>query len=256
MAERMSCATVADTLAEVATGAASGPDRARVLSHLAGCEKCRRELDELTRVADEVLLVAPEHEPPAGFESAVLARIAEQADRPEDDQAPASASAPTQVPHPLPAERRGLRRAFRPLALAAAAVVIALGSAGVVWQATSDERDIAASYRDTLEIANGQYFAAAPLLDPAGNQVGHVFLYQGEPAWVFAVLGQAAQPGVYDVVVATDDARHAAGTCDAENGDCGAGATVDADIRDIRYVQLVAEDGPTFTASLSSGWGS
>lgn len=236
MVEPTNCHDIADLLAEVATGAASGPDRARVLSHLTGCEDCRRELAELTKVADEVLRVAPEHQPPAGFESAVLARIAASADQPGPEQ---------------PASIEPKRRLWRPLAMAAAAVTIALAASGTVWQVTSGDRELAASYRDTLNVAHGQYFTAAPVLDSSGAQVGHVFAYQGEPSWVFAVLGQAPEPGTYDVVITTDDSTDTVAVCEAETT-CSIGTTVNTDINQIDRVQLIAPGGTTLTATLTS----
>jgi hypothetical protein len=61
--------------AELALGLLTGPDRATGLAHLAGCPSCREQVDELARVADRLLLLAPEAEPPAGFESKVLAAV-------------------------------------------------------------------------------------------------------------------------------------------------------------------------------------
>ncbi len=60
---------------ELALGLLSGPDRASALSHLAGCPSCREQVDDLARVADRLLLLAPDDEPPAGFESRVLAAV-------------------------------------------------------------------------------------------------------------------------------------------------------------------------------------
>ena len=224
---------IADVLAEVATGAASGPDRALVLSHLVGCEACRRELAELTKVADEVLLVAPEQQPPAGFESGVLARIA------------GSAGSVRPV-------ARVRRRVWRTVAAVAAAVAIGLGATGAVWQATSDDRDLAARYRETLDVAHGQYFTAAPVLDAGGTQVGHVFLYQGEPSWVFVVLDRAPEPGAYDVAITTADGTDTVATCHAETTGCGVGATVDTDIDRIHQVRLVAPSGTVLAATIAS----
>jgi hypothetical protein len=53
---------------------------------VAGCAACRAELDELAGMADTLLLLGPEAEPPAGFESRVLDRLA--AVRPAPDLAP------------------------------------------------------------------------------------------------------------------------------------------------------------------------
>ena len=61
--------------AELALGLLTGPERATGLSHLVDCPSCREQVDELARVADRLLLLAPEAEPPAGFESRVLAAV-------------------------------------------------------------------------------------------------------------------------------------------------------------------------------------
>lgn len=241
MTERPSCAHLADTLAEVATGAASGPDRALVLDHLAGCADCRRDLDELTRVADDILLVAPEHEPPAGFESAVLARIA--AEPRADAERPAPAGA--QTVH-LPARRR---RFGQPLAQAAAAALLALGAAGVVWQATEADRDLAAAYRDTLDVADGRYFSAVDLLRPDGASAGTVFFYEGNPSWLFTVVRDAPVDGTYDVMLSTAGRDVLVTTCAVRDATCGAGATVDVPIYRIDEIRLVAPDGTTLTTA-------
>ncbi|WP_026874411.1 zf-HC2 domain-containing protein [Jiangella gansuensis] len=234
MVEPTRCGDIADALAEVATGAASGPDRARVLSHLAGCPDCRRELEELTKVADDVLLVAPQHDPPAGFEGAVLARIAAD-------------------PGTEPAAVTSLRPPRRWPLLAAAAAVAVAGAvgAGIAWQSGSDDRDLAASYRDTLEVANGRYFHAAPIQDPDGAQVGHVFLYQGEPSWVFTVLDGSVPAGTYDVIVATGEETESVARYEVSDDGGGTGATVEYDIRDIERIELVAADGTVFAADLA-----
>ncbi|PZF82075.1 anti-sigma factor family protein [Jiangella anatolica] len=262
MVDPTRCGDIADALAEVATGAASGPDRARVLAHLAECPDCRRELEELTRIADEVLLVAPEHDPPAGFEGAVLARIAALADErpPADPSAGPPAGPPAEDEPDAVVTPLRPRRWRRVLPYAVAAVIAGIAGvigAGVVWQATSDDRDLAAGYRETLEIANGRYFDAAPIVDDAGEQVGHVFLYQGDPAWVFTVLGATAEPGTYEVTVTTEDgsteqlAENEVGPSGGESG-----GRVDTRIHDIERIDLVGPGGVTYTAHLAAGWAS
>ena len=53
-----------------------GPDEADdVLAHVAGCARCRAELDALSATADRLLLLAPAAEPPAGFEARALAAM-------------------------------------------------------------------------------------------------------------------------------------------------------------------------------------
>ncbi len=97
--------------AELALGLLSGPERAAGLSHLAGCPSCREQVDELARVADHLLLLAPEAEPPAGFESRVLAAVG---------------SAATEGVVPVAPGGRGLGRGRR-VGVVAALVAAALG---------------------------------------------------------------------------------------------------------------------------------
>jgi hypothetical protein len=72
----MRCDEVRAVAAELALDELTGAERATALGHLAQCPECRSEVAELAAVADAVLLVAPSVEPPAGFESRVLAQLA------------------------------------------------------------------------------------------------------------------------------------------------------------------------------------
>lgn len=230
------CGRLSDALAEFATGAASGADRARVLRHLAGCGECRETLATLSAVADEVLLIAPERQPPAGFESAVLDRIAALDSASEDSTTE-------------PVRRPVRRRAFRALAAATAAVLIGVGAALGVWWSTAADRELAAAYRETLGVADGRYFTAAPVVGGDGEQIGHVFAYQGDPSWVFAVLDGAPEAGAWDVVAVTDDWTASVATCEVAEASCGAGATIDADLHQLHEVELISPDGTVLTAT-------
>jgi hypothetical protein len=210
------CAEVADLLPEVATGAATGPDRARVLRHLAGCASCRVELEELSRTADELLPLVPEREPPAGFEAAVLARLAP----------------------PAPAVHSRPRRAWR-LAVAAAAVVVAAAlAAGLVWWRTAPDRQLAAQYRQTLSIGDGSYLEAAPVTS-GSTTVGHLYAYQGHPSWIYVTVTNAPAPGRYQVELTAKDGRQwQMGECVVTRRYCGAGATIRIRVEDISAVRL------------------
>jgi hypothetical protein len=91
------------------------------------------------------------------------------------------------------------------LALAAAALASALLGAGAVWLALGDDRDLASAYRETLEVADGEYLDAAPLDALAGGRIGEVFGYQGETPWVLVIVASgepgrvALSPGRYEV---------------------------------------------------------
>lgn len=60
---------------DLALGFVEEPLRSRLLAHAGACPACRSLLDGLGSVVDRLLLVAPQEEPPAGFESRALARI-------------------------------------------------------------------------------------------------------------------------------------------------------------------------------------
>jgi hypothetical protein len=69
------CAQVRELAPELALGVLGGGERAEVIAHVNVCARCQARVLELTEVADALPLLAPEIEPPAGFESRVLARI-------------------------------------------------------------------------------------------------------------------------------------------------------------------------------------
>jgi Putative zinc-finger len=159
----MSCDELRDLAPEIALGTIDGEERAEALRHLAGCADCRRLVDRLSAVADELLTLAPVQEPPAGFESRVVAALG--------------------------VRRRPRARRARRLALwlgppVAAAAVTAAALVGVYH----DDRVTAERYRETLEQANGRYFRAEPLRDEAGGEAGVVFGYQGTPSWVLLTV--------------------------------------------------------------------
>jgi hypothetical protein len=60
---------------EAALGLLSGSERAAVLDHLDSCDDCRELMHELSAVADDLLLLAPNAEPSSGFEQRALAGI-------------------------------------------------------------------------------------------------------------------------------------------------------------------------------------
>ena len=68
----MGCAEVREVAPEFALGILDGEQRSDVLLHLDHCAACRRQVGELSETADSLVLLAPEAEPPPGFERRVL----------------------------------------------------------------------------------------------------------------------------------------------------------------------------------------
>ncbi|MBO9524491.1 MAG: hypothetical protein J7518_23370 [Nocardioidaceae bacterium] len=216
---------VGDLVPEVALGVASGDVRAAVLAHAALCPDCRRDLEETVAVLDELLLLAPAHEPPIGFEARVLAAL----------------------PLPVPLVRRTTTW------LAAAAVVLAAvgGIAATRW-AGADDRTLAAQYRHTLDVAGGQAFRAAALRTGTGAERGRVFTYEGDPSWIFMTVTGAAY-GDYRVLLVTEDGReHVVGECWVRNGNASWGTAVDQPLDHVRRVEMRGPGGAVLTATFSS----
>jgi hypothetical protein len=77
----MTCAEFDDIAAELALDLISGDERAEAVAHSEGCARCRAALRDLTQAADELVGVAAEAEPPAGFEGRILDRLTPRVDR-------------------------------------------------------------------------------------------------------------------------------------------------------------------------------
>lgn len=177
---RAGCERFRELAGEVALGIADGEERASALEHVAECPTCRARLERLSALADELLLVAPAIEPPAGFETRVTAGIA-----------------------PPRRRREPLWRRMRiPVAAAAAAAAVA---AGAVWLALGDDRSLADSYREALAVAHGEYFEASPIEAPGGKPVGYAYGYQGDTSWILAVVKWELPPGTYRIEVVTKE---------------------------------------------------
>lgn len=71
----LTCAQVRELAPELALGVLGGAERAEAIAHVNECARCQALVLELTEAADALPLLAPEAEPPAGFEHRVLARI-------------------------------------------------------------------------------------------------------------------------------------------------------------------------------------
>ena len=221
MSELRRCAEVQELIPELAMGVAPGDERAAALAHIATCADCRRALEEASAVVDELLLLAPEHEPGPGFDARVI-------------------------------EAGGIARPSRwrkvsKYAVAAAAVVVAATlAAGLTRWAGADDRQLAAQYRATLREAHGSYFSAATLgneQDPAG----HVFAYQGNPSWVFVTM-EDAPSGTYRVrYVTVDGHTDWIGVCQVRHGSGSWGTALEVPLYTVDRVELV-HDGRTLSA--------
>src|SRR5215207_5707987 len=225
MPDERRCEAVREQLAELALGIASGDQRARVLEHAAGCPSCRRLLGELALVGDELLQLAPEHEPPAGFEVRVLERLR----RPP---------------------RRGLAARLGLRGRRAAALAAGGGAAAGVLVATRDERQLGAQLQAVLARAHGHYIAVTELRDQEGSELGLVFHYGGEESWIFATLDRPLPHGRYIATLVTRaGATSELGTFELGDGKRSFGATARLDLSQVTLLRLRDErGGPGYVA--------
>jgi len=183
----MTCDEIRDLAPEIALGLAEGEERAEALRHLSGCSECRHAVEQFTQVADELLMLAPAQEPPAGFESRVIEAMG--LERPPRRRLPRWLTPGWLAPRLGPA-------------LAAAGV-----TAAVLVGVYHDDRQTADSYRDTLDQANGQYFQADRLADADGVSGGVAFGYEGSPSWIFVTVDPVHRDAVKTAELVTTDGR-------------------------------------------------
>lgn len=128
------CTWVDEVAAELALGLLSGAERAEALAHMERCGRCQDEVASLTGVAEQLLLLAPEIPPPAGFESRVLARI----DPVPEALRPSGSSGTGRSGVDRPRNRQRSRPWRSVLGAVAAVLVVVVGAAGV-WVAFADD---------------------------------------------------------------------------------------------------------------------
>ena len=154
---RMDCSQLADAAPELALGILPGDERAAALAHLDACPSCQQQVSSLAGLTDQMLLLTPEAEPPAGFEQRVLASLG---------------SSPT-VLRPSRVRRRATRATVAVLALAACLILALV----VRWSGQSAPPPLAAEQMRTS----------------SGAVVGQVFVHRERPAVLFMSLPGWAQ---------------------------------------------------------------
>ncbi|CAN5710287.1 hypothetical protein BH18ACT15_BH18ACT15_15110 [soil metagenome] len=213
-----SCSAARAVAPELALGIASGEDRAETLRHLASCPECRSEVESLARAADELLLMAPEHDPPVGFES----RAVEDLSR--------GGAAPRRV------RRWGL--------VAVAACIAALLGAGGVYLATNEDREAGAYYRAQFAEAGGKYLVVSGVRDRGHHELGRVFAYEGDPSWLLVTADRGTGPGTYEVLLeTTDGSRVSVGDMEVTAAGGSWGHAIPVDVHRLASIALAPSGG-------------
>jgi len=233
---RVTCEMFDESVEELAVGALDEPLRTRLLTHASGCIRCQTMLDRLSSLTDQLLLWAPAHEPPAGFEDRVLARF---------DGSYAGSGGPTPVStirSATPSARAGRparRRWWTAAAVAAAVVMIAVGGVAVARHRSSDS--VARSGVIVSTVGDRRIGTIRLVRDPAP----HVLVTIDDPA--------AAGTTVSCELEFADGRRVVIGTWDASDVAGGVWAVgVGDDLLDAVSMRLLGSDRtPIATATLS-----
>jgi hypothetical protein len=228
MSEEMNergCDEYADDLGELALGVLTGRDRARALSHVEACPRCAEELEQLSRAADAVVQVAPEVEPPVGFETRVFERMG--------------------VANVRPRRRRPVRRYWVPASVAAAVVALAVGL-GVAL--TSSAPPVSNNAQGGVHHA----LLAGDLWE-GGQVVGHVETFGGaQPRMQMTLHDSTARGRVRCLVVTDDGVMHWVGTFEASEGYGTWAAPLHVNPEDVRSAEVVSASGAVIaTATLA-----
>jgi hypothetical protein len=166
------CGRYADGLAELALGILMGRERALILAHVEGCSNCDAEVEQLSLAADSLLEMAPDIEPPLGFEVRLMERFGAR---------PA-------------AYRRGRRQwRLRQSSLVLASLVIfgAVG-AGAGWLAWGGRPQTVV--RSAFGTAPGGQIETESLV-AGGRTLGEVVVYSGRTSWLFMSLDDGSWSG-------------------------------------------------------------
>jgi hypothetical protein len=225
----LSCAEISLALPELALGVLTGRDRVVALAHTESCSTCADELEQLARAADAVVRVAPELEPPVGFEVRLFSRMGVSDDMPT----PIRRRVPSWV-----------------LAAAAAVVVLFIGL-GAGWALSSPPTGHAG-------VAVGKPTPGAivttAVLREDGRAVGRVSTSSGANPWMYMSLADVSIQGKVTCQVVTDDGvTHTVGTFTVRQGYGAWGAPLPVSPGDVHRAQVVSPKGTVIaTASLGS----
>jgi hypothetical protein len=207
-----SCELIRDELAELSIGTLSGRRRSEVLDHLESCSHCTTELERLSTVADALLLLAQEVEPPLGFESRLAERL----------------RAPATRPRP--------RHVLRASLLSAAAMII-VATAFVLGASTTHHDNTHPGQSAAVNLTSAH-------LVSHGRVLGDVMISKGSPGWMFMTIDADSWSGNVTCEVTLSDGKvETIGVFKLSGGYGAWGAPLTSPTGTVRSARLVASNG-------------
>ncbi len=168
-----SCTSVRERAPDLALGALTGPERAEVVAHLDGCPSCQALVGEYASVADSLLDLVPEAQPPTEFSAPVLAAM-------------------------QPA-RHGRRR-HRVVALAAAAIIAICAATGLTVALVSGGGGGNSS-------SAAPALRSAPMIGSANLTVGRVVTTNDRPAKLAVSVDYWVPDGSYQLATVAGNGK-------------------------------------------------
>jgi hypothetical protein len=206
------CHDFDEAVGELAFETLGAAERDAMLAHAAGCDRCRQELQIMSETADRLLLLAPEAEPPMGFEQRALQAV-------------------------------GRRHRSRPLLLAAAAALVLFVGGVVLGRHVTDD---APTTRSSAGVVRGV------LVDSAGGEHGSVSLTTDHGVVLTMSLRALDEGLYHCVVHRRDGTTTEVAAWPVGPSGAGVWAVgVSGTVQDIRSVSVTEDDGTVVaTASL------
>jgi hypothetical protein len=216
------CESIEDELIELSLGILGGRRRSEVLAHVGSCGRCSAELQRLSIVADALLQLAPEIEPPLGFELRLAERL--------------------QKNRTLHRSRHHRWVVGALSAAALLAVVLGIGLATLGASRGHNEK----TWSTTANLTSTAAGSGGPVL-------GKVFVSAGHPGWMVISVDRGAWSGeVTCEVMLVGGKVEIVGRFKLTDGYGTWGAPLTSSADEVRGARLVAPDGTVVaTAHLS-----
>lgn len=157
----LTCQQCLELAAELALDVLPGRERAQALAHLDDCTHCRDTVAALAVTGDRLVELLPSVEPPVGFEHRVMSALT--------------------PPSPL------TRRWWLP----AAAVLLAItltASGWILGRATHEVTPAHTNAQAENDAHNGERIVLYAPLTTGTHQIGHAYIYPGNPSWIYLSL--------------------------------------------------------------------
>jgi len=194
----LGCPDVREVAPDFAFGILDGEARADVLLHLDQCPTCQRYVAELSETADAMVLLAPEAEPPPGFERRTLERIVASSRRRRWRMAKVAAVTAAAAVilsvvtvRIVDESRAPTTNVAAPTATQSVAMVgdngQEVGSVSVQRSGTAMALDLSVAYG----LADGDYHVVLTRSGAAKQPIGTVHVADGHGAWSDTVLATA-----------------------------------------------------------------